>query len=101
MSYVGIVIILLWMVCGVIGFGLCLGYFQGRWPQFAWRGRVSHVGLSMFVSLSGPVGMIMAYWRSNYAQYGLNYHVTTKDESWAAHQVKYPALSYNYFLNGA
>lgn len=98
MTFIGIMIILLWMICGAIGFGLCLGFFQGQWPQFAWKTRYSNVALSVFISFLGPFGMVCAYYMSDSGTHGLHYRVITKDESWAAHQARYPELDYAYFL---
>lgn len=64
---------IVWIVCGVLAYGITLAWNRGKWPKLAeeWRGR--DIGFSVFVGLYGPIGLIVAFFMSENAKYGLKF----------------------------
>lgn len=55
---IGILIIGIWIVCGVLAYGITLGYYQRKWKSIADETYYQDVGLSLFMFLLGPIGLL-------------------------------------------
>lgn len=49
---------LLWLVCGILTYGLCLGYWQRTYALVAPDYRMVDVGVAVFFGLLGPAGLL-------------------------------------------
>lgn len=66
-------IIIGWIICGVLAYGITFTWNQGHWDTLAkdWYGR--DMGFSIFVGLFGPIGLIAMFFISEFAKYGLKF----------------------------
>lgn len=52
--------ILGWLVCGFLGYGLTLAYFQRKFTSIAEMQHASDVMFAVFIGICGPVGLMAA-----------------------------------------
>ena len=61
---VGVVVI--WAICGIIGYGLEFAYWQRKWPEFA-KSEVAKVRLlALVMVVLGPLGLIFFLSQESY-----------------------------------
>lgn len=84
--------LVVWIVCGVLAYGLTFAYFQDNWPALAWSHRVGDRVIASTFFLMGPGGLFVAFVGSR-CRYGLRYRAITAEASWAAHQKRWPSLT--------
>ena len=53
-----VIIAVIWVVCGVLSFGLSFGYYQNAYPNIAEKGYLGDFMFSLLVSLLGPITLI-------------------------------------------
>lgn len=82
----------LWACAGALAYGLTLGFFQRKWPQFAWEFRLQHLGLAGMHAMSGPIGLMSALLGARGIHYGLMFRLLSYEEACAAHRAAYPSL---------
>ena len=66
-------VVVLWLVCGVIGYGLTLAYFQSEYPCLR---DSSDVHISVIMGLGGPLGLMVILlncFTKQYRFYGLQF----------------------------
>ena len=65
-------VVVLWLVCGVIGYGLTLAYFQSEYPCLR---DSSDVSISVFVGVMGPCGLLgfLMFWVGKPCFHGLQF----------------------------
>lgn len=83
---IAIVIAIGWGFCGVVAYGITLGYFQNKWKSLIVRSEHDRAYpytpffpgagdkdkyLALFFGLMGPVGAITAFFLSERGKYGL------------------------------
>lgn len=64
---------LFWAICGIMTFGLTLGYYWGRYSSLSegdggWWSR--QVDFALAGSVAGPVGLFVAFWLYDCGKYG-------------------------------
>lgn len=91
------ILILVWVVCGVLAYGITLAYFTAKWPQFAYKNRKSNLALLRLMGFSGPFGLIIAFFFSGFCKYGLRFKSLSEAESWKAFHDAYPGLPESYW----
>ena len=104
MTYI-VSIAVVWVICGVLAYGLVLVSFQVSFPQFAYKYRRSHRGVAAWFALTGPIGL-MAVLALTYSERlyhngekiigfppPLMFKTLTRTESLAAHNRLYPHLT--------
>ncbi len=63
-------VVLGWIACGVLAYGLALADWCGN---YRWMPVRSHVGISAAMGILGPVGLVIALLMSNFAQHGMRW----------------------------
>jgi hypothetical protein len=73
-------IVLGWVVCGVIGWGLTLGDFTTEFPAY------KNWGIAAFIALTGPFGVFVSIIMNIIHHGQLNFRLKplTKEERWDA-----------------
>lgn len=71
MSTCNIILILVWIVCGVTGYGITVGYFDNEYPMHEkqWGSRI----FGIFIGLGGPVGLFASFILSGCCKHGLKF----------------------------
>lgn len=64
------IILSLWILCGVLAYGISFAYWQRKCPASEWR---EDSAFSFLYACFGPIGLSVAFVASGYAQYGLLY----------------------------
>lgn len=64
-------IIVGWILCGVVAYGISLGYWQNEWKELASRHARPDVRMSVFMGTLGPVGLIVIFFFSSRVKHGL------------------------------
>jgi len=77
--YIGgkIVIILLvitWVVCGILAYGLSFAYWQGQYSILAQRHYRGDMLISILLGLTGIAGVVVAIVGSRFAKHGLKFY---------------------------
>lgn len=62
-----------WIVCGVLGYGITLAYAQRQYPTIAEEWYRKDCAFSTFVASSGPIGLVIIFLFSGFAEHGLMY----------------------------
>ena len=65
-----VLIIVGWIICGVIGAGIYIAYFQREYPSIAKEARKEDMRFGFFWGLLGPVGIIEAFFLSGFCKHG-------------------------------
>lgn len=70
-----ILIILGYLTCSVVSFGIVFGHFQNNpnWKSIAEEGYRSDMGLALYVALFGPIGLIVSILLTGFCPYGLKF----------------------------
>ncbi len=92
-----LLLLLVWVVCGVLAFGVTYGNFQGHIPELAWAKRRADAGIATAFALGGPFGLFVATLLSGFWQYGLRYRPMPRAESWTAFHKRWPTLPVEEF----
>lgn len=66
-----LIITVTWPICGFLTYGICLAYFQKKFPTLAYETYEEDCGLSLFFALTGHIGLIATYLMSGFAEHGL------------------------------
>ena len=67
---IGILILAIWILCGIIGSGIYLAYFQKKWPSLAEENYNRNVSHSLILILFGPIALFVAL-----GSYGTKYGI--------------------------
>ncbi len=69
-------VVLGYLVCSVLGFGLTVGYFQ----QEFYKVRSKNVySLAWLIAFMGPIGLTIAFLAGSFGKHGLQFRATTSD----------------------
>lgn len=61
-------LIIVWIICGVISYGINFAYYQRKWPSIAQEGYREDMIFCAGISLLGPanlLGSIVLFWHRN------------------------------------
>jgi hypothetical protein len=88
-----IILVLVWILCGVTTFGLMQGTFTEKFP---W---CSHYVSSAIMGTLGPIGLIgtIVAIPVCHQKYTFRFIPMTKAERWKAHHDRWPTLPYERF----
>ena len=86
------ILILAWLVCGVVAYGLVLGTFTARWPEYYHGWFALTLGL-----FGGPISIVCVLFESPRV---FRFRPLTKEERWASYKKKYPFSSREQFEKG-
>ena len=70
MLWLIIIIIIGWLICSVLTYGITLAHLDGESPGLDY---VGDKGFAAVFSLLGPIGLLMSFLMSGFAHYGLKY----------------------------
>lgn len=62
-----------WAVCGILAYGLTLGYFQREFVVLGEKTRAGNVVLALLMFLIGPIGLIVAFLSSGFGHHGFRW----------------------------
>lgn len=51
--------LLVWLICGIVAYGLTFAFFQKKWPTLAEETYWSDFRLALLVGIIGPFGIAM------------------------------------------
>lgn len=51
-------ILVIWIVSGILTYGLLVGHFQGKYPTLAYDNRISDRVFAFIMCLAGPLGLL-------------------------------------------
>jgi hypothetical protein len=63
---------IVWIVCGVIEYGVSFAYFQRRWPRIAERDYWDDLMQSVCWALFGPFSLLATFWSGTWG-YGFKW----------------------------
>jgi hypothetical protein len=66
-------LVLCWLVCGVVAYASTFAHFQREFPQLAATDYRRDMAFSVFVGITGPVGLFVALSRSGCFKHGLKF----------------------------
>lgn len=95
----GIVVFLglVWIVCSVLTWGLIFGFFQNKFPEFAYSNRWADMAvatISVFLMFVwAPLSLVLAFFYLEKGRYGLLFRPLSEEKSREAFQKKFPLLS--------
>ena len=84
------VMIVVWVVCGILAYGMTLYDFETSFPYHS-----GHLGIASFMGCAGLVGLLVVLVSTH--KYGLMFKPYTKEEKWHFYHERYPSLSYESF----
>ena len=85
-----IVLVAVWVGCGVLAYGFTLGKFT---EEFPWS---RHAGFAAGIGCFGPFGLLVVLILSEGVR-KLRFKPLTTEQRWQAHKEKWPLLDYSYF----
>ena len=65
--------IVIWIISGILTYGISLAYMQREYPSIAEEMYLEDVVFAMFFSILGPMSLLISFILSNYGKYGLMY----------------------------
>lgn len=65
--------IIVWVVCGVFGFGFTFGHFQRKYPRIASDNYDSDKSFAFCIAVLGPIGLFATAIMSGLFPYGLKF----------------------------
>lgn len=63
-------IALVWVLCGVLAYGITFGYFTREYPRSNPR---EHIAISVVMAVSGPFGLVNSIICSRLVEHGIRY----------------------------
>jgi len=85
-------IVLFWLICGVIAYGVILGTFTRRFP---WSRSAI---MALLLAIFGPITLISSLiFAAGTGHFGFRLVPLTKEQRWEAHKRSFPELSRAYF----
>ena len=89
-----------WVVCGVLAYGLTLADFQDRWPVLSYEHRRTDYAFAIVVGTMGPLGLVAAaialvigQFSGHPGFYGFRLRLISYEEYIAAHRAKWPNMT--------
>jgi hypothetical protein len=67
-------LIAIWILCGVLAYGICFAYAQREWPALAEVWRREDIGASFYAALCGPLGLLAVLITTGFAKHGLKFY---------------------------
>ena len=65
------VLIVFWLICSFLCYGITFGNFYGEFGNFNYR---EHMGFSMLLGIvTGPFGLIVVFFITGFCQHGLRF----------------------------
>ncbi len=68
-----IILILLWIICGIYAYGITYGYFQKEFSIIARQVRYEDGFIALLFAGFGIIGLIASYFLSGFVKHGLKY----------------------------
>jgi hypothetical protein len=66
-----IMAVIVWIICGILAYGLTLGYFQREYPVIADADYAGDAGRALVFGCAGPLGLMIALPCSGFGRHGL------------------------------
>jgi len=67
-----ILLLAVWVICGVLEYGLCFGFFQREYPILAEEDRGDDKRRAFIAAMSGPIGLLSSLLLGHY-KHGFKY----------------------------
>jgi len=68
-----IIVLIVWIACGVLTFGITFGYFQREFPLLAEEGGHSDRMLALLFAAFGPIALITTFFLSGCLKHGIKF----------------------------
>ena len=75
-----IVVLIIWVFFGVLGYAVTFAYFQHEWPDSAKTDYREQMGSAAFIGLFGPIGLIIVFFATGFAKHGLKFRQSIHKE---------------------
>lgn len=86
----------IWLICGVVSYGLVYYYYATRFRCFGWPMRWWHRTGAMMAAICGPVGfihrLVLAWDDKDDTAWRLRYRTVTPEESWDDYHRRWPGF---------
>ena len=67
------IIITIWVICGILAYGISFAHWQREYPTLAESSYREDMGFSILWIPLGPLGLIITYFLSGFAEHGLKF----------------------------
>lgn len=67
------IILIIWIICGILTYGIHFGYFQRKYPELAEKNYKKDMGDAILFGLTGPIGLCVSFLESGMAEHGLKF----------------------------
>lgn len=64
---------LFWLICSFFTYGITFGYMQNKDKELSHLTYWHDVESAFYISLLGPIGLIISVYKSEYCKYGLKF----------------------------
>ena len=68
-----IILLTIWIVCGIITYSIAFAWFQGELPTLSERYYREDMGCAILVGILGPVALILVFLVSGLAEHGFKW----------------------------
>jgi hypothetical protein len=73
MNYWYLIVATIWILCGILAYGIMFADSQRRYPLLANDDYREDMANSVLLGLFGPIGLLTALFSSGFARYGLKF----------------------------
>jgi len=65
--------VVIWVICGVLAYGICFGYLQRKFPDIAEEEYRRDMGTSVLFGFGGPITLSVLFFMTGFAEHGLKF----------------------------
>lgn len=79
-----VILVFIWVVCGVLTFGMALADFQAMsvgYPELRQQQYREDAAMALLFSIFGPIGLFVGFCCSGFAEHGLMYRRKRNDNT--------------------
>jgi len=92
--------VIVWVVCGVLAYGLMQGMFARQFPMFAAYRRSNDQISYLFTGMLGPIGLLVGglFCLMTWNSPTFRWTPVSDEEARAEYESRYPYLDYDFYL---
>lgn len=74
-THITLVIILVWIVCGILAYGITYGYFHREYPLINHEKDIKRTTffISIVQAMAGPIGLVVSIFSSKFIKHGMKF----------------------------
>lgn len=65
-----VIVLAVWLICGIFNAGVAYAYFQGQYPTIAQKMRGSNAVFALYMGIFGPTGVPVSVFGSKFLKHG-------------------------------